>query len=92
MTEADYETLLPAGCAVHVLATPADDAAATLALLAEAVGAGSTDLPAESYAPFAPPALPDEPNVPRKYTPAVHSTATMYLRLIGQIGPYLGIF
>ena len=64
VTEADYETLLPAGCAVHVLATPAEDAAGTLALLAEAVGAGTIELPSESYAPFAPPTLPDEPGVP----------------------------
>ena len=40
---------------VHVLATPADDAAATLALLAEAVGAAEMELPRERVAQFAPP-------------------------------------
>jgi acetolactate synthase-1/2/3 large subunit len=64
MTEDDYTTLLPPGCAVHVLASPAEDAEGALALLAEAVGAAETDLPAESYAQFAPPVLPNEPNVP----------------------------
>jgi hypothetical protein len=38
-----------------VLATPSDDAAATLALLAEAVGAADMELPSESVAQFAPP-------------------------------------
>ena len=38
-----------------MLATPADDAAATLALLAEAVGAAEMELPRERVAQFAPP-------------------------------------
>ena len=40
---------------VHVLATPAEDAAAMLVLLAEAVGAADMDLPPECVAQFAPP-------------------------------------
>ena len=40
---------------VHVLATPAEDAAAMLLMLAEAVGAADMELPSERVAQFAPP-------------------------------------
>jgi acetolactate synthase-1/2/3 large subunit len=57
MAAADFASLLPAAAQVHVLAAPADDAAAALEALAAAVGAPA--LPASALAPFAPPPVPE---------------------------------
>ena len=63
MTEEDYTSLLPPGTSVHVLCTPAENVVEALSRVADSMGA-KTDLPAEAYAPLAPPGLPDNPEKP----------------------------
>ena len=63
MTEEDYTSLLPPGTSVHVLCTPAENVVEALSRVADSMGA-KTELPAEVYAPLAPPGLPDNPEKP----------------------------
>ena len=63
MTEEDYTSLLPPGTSVHVLCTPAENVVEALSRVADSMGA-KTELPAEVYAPLAPPGLPDSPEKP----------------------------
>ena len=63
MTEEDYTSLLPPGTSVHVLCTPAENVVEALSRVADSMGA-KTELPAEVYAPLAPPGLPDNAEKP----------------------------